>query len=524
MSKFVKYNSYIIFIVSFLLCTSFVGLYPIYILDEARNAEAAREMLESGNFIVPYFNGQLRTDKPPLHYFFMILGYKLFGVNALGARFFSGIFGALTIMATYSCVKRSADIKQAIICTLVLLSSLFFVQEFHLAVPDPYLIFFVSASLFAFYVFYESNQKRWLWAMYVLIGLGIMTKGPITLVLPGIIIPTFLLFKKHLSLKYLWGLSPFVGLLLILVITVPWYYAVHIRTDGEWTTGFFLDHNISRFGSEKEGHGGLFFITPLYVILGLLPFSVFIVQSFRNAWLERNTNNFVLISFVVSTTTIIFFSISGTKLPNYPMPCYPFVAVMMATYFKKILDESKRTVYTIWSLLFLLFISIVLPIGGFIALTFEMQFFSVRYISLFLLILTVTSLIALHFYKKNSLKKAFISIALGWIFTGISLFGAIYPVLTKRSPVTLASRFLDTDSKVIVYKRFDSAFPINFKRTYEVVDSIVLLDVFLENNPNGYIITNTKKKDDLKRLSKYRLVLEQKALFEDHITRIYSKY
>ena len=92
MKSWLKYDVWIVFCIGLLVSTSFIGLYPIYILDEARNSEAAREMLASGNYIVPFFNGQLRTDKPPLHYFFMIIGYKLFGVNALGARFFSGFF------------------------------------------------------------------------------------------------------------------------------------------------------------------------------------------------------------------------------------------------------------------------------------------------------------------------------------------------------------------------------------------------------------------------------------------------
>ena len=68
-----------IFLIGLLLCTSFSWAYPIYILDEARNSEAAREMWETGNYLVPYFNGNLRTDKPPFHYFFMAFGYLTVG-------------------------------------------------------------------------------------------------------------------------------------------------------------------------------------------------------------------------------------------------------------------------------------------------------------------------------------------------------------------------------------------------------------------------------------------------------------
>ena len=81
-------NFLIVFSISLFLCLIGSWAYPIYILDEAKNAEAAREMLVHSEFIVPKFNRLLRTDKPPLHYYFMILGYKLFGVNAFGARFF----------------------------------------------------------------------------------------------------------------------------------------------------------------------------------------------------------------------------------------------------------------------------------------------------------------------------------------------------------------------------------------------------------------------------------------------------
>lgn len=69
MQFYKKFDNWLVFIIAFLTCTSFVGNYPIYILDEARNSEAAREMLENLNFIVPYFNGELRTDKPPFTIF-----------------------------------------------------------------------------------------------------------------------------------------------------------------------------------------------------------------------------------------------------------------------------------------------------------------------------------------------------------------------------------------------------------------------------------------------------------------------
>ena len=522
MNFFKRYDTVLILLVSLLVCTSFVWAYPIYILDEARNSEAAREMLISGDFIVPMFNGQLRTDKPPLHYFFMVLGYKIFGVGPLGARFFSGIFGGLTIWFTYFNVNVHKGFTMAVIVALILLSSLFFIQEFHLAVPDPYLICFVSFSLFCFYNFYTFKKRYWVVLFYVFIALGVLTKGPIALVLPGISVAVFLFFKKQFNLQTIISLRPVVGLLVILVIAGPWYYLVHQKTDGIWTQGFFLDHNISRFGSEKEGHGGLFIITPLFVLLGLLPFSVFSFQGFVHGWKNRKKDDFEFFSWIVAVVVILFFSVSSTKLPNYPMPCYPFIAVLIAAYFNRLYKEGIRPKSTLWSLSFLMIISLGLPIGGFVALGLEEELAPLRTVAFWLIIASITSIIALLYYFKTSMAKAFFTVFLGWTLLGFCLFGIIYPKLTAQSPVSVAENIFQEDSKVIVYKRFDSAFPINYRRTYAVFTSIEELKSHLALYPETFILTNTRSKEDLELLNEFQLVLEQKGLFENNTTRIYA--
>lgn len=518
-----KHDSLVVFVLALGICTSFIGAYPIYILDEARNSEAAREMFVTGDIIVPYFNGQLRTDKPPLHYFFMMLGYKLFGVNAFGARFFSGFFGALTIWFTYRNVKQWQNGTLAVMTVVILASSLFFVQEFHLAVPDPYLIFFFTFSLFSFYNHYRTGSMGWLVPFYGGMALGMLAKGPIALVLPGLILPCFLGLTGSLNVKTISKLKPFLGLGLFFLISAPWFYLVHTATDGEWTKGFFMDHNLSRFGSEKEGHGGLFILTPLFVVLGMLPFSIFIIQGFQRAWKVRKQNDFMLFSFLVSAITILFFSISSTKLPNYPMPCYPFIGVMIAFYLYELYHSRNKPKSVLWSLVFLTVVGIALPIGGYVVLGVEQQFLEVQRVSLLLLIITAAAFLALYFYRKGALVKAFWSMAAGWMAMGLCLFGVIYPVLTQKSPVSMALERIPEKSTIIVFKRFDSAFPINFKQTFPVFDTVDELNTYLGKHPNTYVITNTRNKEDLQALEQFHLVQEQKALFENHITRIYIK-
>ncbi|MGB2313296.1 MAG: ArnT family glycosyltransferase [Flavobacteriaceae bacterium] len=91
----------IIFILLIVIQFVFLDASPVYILDESKFAQAAREMLVTGNYWIPTFNGSLFVDKPPMQYFFMMFGFKIFGINAFGARFFSALLGCLTVFITY---------------------------------------------------------------------------------------------------------------------------------------------------------------------------------------------------------------------------------------------------------------------------------------------------------------------------------------------------------------------------------------------------------------------------------------
>ena len=161
----------LLFIVSLILLLQNLNKPMIYILDEAKNAECAREMLVSGDYIMPYFNGQLRTDKPPLHYFFMAAAYKMFGVSAFSARFFSAVFGALTILISFLFCRKYIGEKAGWLTAMVLLSSLHFNFQMRMSVPDPYLIFFMTAGFMCFYTFLVEKRKLWILLMYVFLDL-----------------------------------------------------------------------------------------------------------------------------------------------------------------------------------------------------------------------------------------------------------------------------------------------------------------------------------------------------------------
>ncbi len=517
-----KRTTLIVFIISLIFCTIGIGWYPIYILDEAKNAEAAREMLSNSEFIIPTFNDALRTDKPPLHYYFMMIGYKLLGVNAFGARFFSGVFGAITMAVSFHFVKKFASQLLACVYIIVLWSSIFFIQEFHLAVPDPYLICFISSGLWCFYDFYKTQRKRSLWLIYILLGLGILTKGPVAIALPGLICLLFFISTKSLSIKTIAQYKPFIGTLILLAVALPWYMLVHYKTDGAWTQGFFIDHNVNRFGNKMEGHGGIFLITWAFVLLGLMPFSFFIIHGFKQAYKHRKTDDLLLFSAIVSAVFIVFFSISGTKLPNYTMPCYPFLVFVLS---KALLELSKtkgKRTYITPVIVLITLLAVALPIAGKFALLQEKALAKVSNTAFWLIPTALLTLIGTIFFFRKNYKNAFLSIASGWILLTPILFLFIYPKLNIENPAQKAKNIIKNTNQVAAYKRFDAAFPFNFKQTYSVLKTEADINAFFDRFPNGYLITNHKKATILtENHDNLIMIFEGKALFELHTTRIF---
>jgi len=514
---------FLILIAGGFLCFANLGGYPIYILDEAKNAEAAREMFVNNNWIVPVFNGELRTDKPPLHYWFMMISYKIFGVSAFSARFFSAFFGVLTIISTYHFTKKFISQGIAAITAFVICSALFFMQEFHLAVPDPYLIFFVSFALFCFYDFYKNGTKSGWFLLYISLGLAVLAKGPIGIALPALIILIFLLMKKDFNWDSIKRINPFLGGILTLAISVPWFYLVHKATDGAYTEGFFLQHNLQRFSGEMEGHGGLPFVTWAFVLLGLLPYSSFIVQGFIQGWEQRKIHDFVLFSFIVSAVFVGFFSISMTKLPNYPMPSYPFITVLIAVYLNGILTRSIPLKGYKISLWVLSIITILMPVAGYIALAYaEPQLYSTRFSSFMLAILPCGIILALVYVYQNKLKESIIAIGLSAMFLSLQLFQFVYPALVAQSPVSLAKDIVSQDSETILYKGYDPAFLFNFERTFPFADTKEKVLEFLKENPEGTVITKEKFYESDWKDVPSEVVLKQKALFENYTIVIFK--
>ena len=510
-----------VFLISLTTLLINLGEPPIYILDEAKNAECAREMLVSGNYIVPQFNGQLRTDKPPLHYFFMVAAYKIFGVSSFSARFFSAVFGALTVVVTFLFAQKIAGRATAFLTALVLFCSLHFNLQMRLAVPDPYLIFFMTAGLMSFYLFFLERKQLWLYAMYISFALGFLTKGPVALVLPGLIICSFLIMTREFKFQFFRSLKLPVGILIFLLLVCPWYYANYVATDGAWTRSFFLEHNLGRYRETMEGHGGFFLLPFLMPILGLLPLSFLFFHAIANAWRNRSTPGILFCLFVVAGVCL-FFSFSSTKLPNYTVPAYPFAAVLIAVFLKPILAQSLGFPYLKLSYGVYTFIALAIPIGIYMTFNSDENLRSFSYLALYFLFLPIGALCGWYLLSKRKNLYLIYTVAISFIITNVLFFVSAYPAAYAGNPVVSSLGILKDRPCVAYYRRVNPAYVFHLRRIIPPINDPTELQAFVKSNPRCYIISRKKYANELEKIVGLKLLFEGQDTFEGSTTVIYQ--
>ncbi|MBW6502211.1 MAG: glycosyltransferase family 39 protein [Bacteroidales bacterium] len=516
----VKYRlAAMIFLVSLVIFSAGIRKSSIYIVDESRNAQCAWEMMHSDDHIIPTFNGQLRTDKPPLHYYFMMAGYSIWGKNAFAARFFSSFTGALLMLVLFLFVYTYTSRSVALWTLTSLLSSIHWVIEFHLSVPDPYLISFIGFGLMAFFHYVETSRNNSLFAMYICFSLAFTAKGPVAIALPGIIILLYLLLLKILTWNFIRKLMPLTGIAIFLLIAAPWYLLVWKATDGEWIKGFFLDHNINRFAVSREGHGGVFVITLIYFAVGLLPYFVFIWGVVHNAWINRHLR-LILFSSLIVFVFLAFFSVSRTKLPNYAMPCFPFAAIILGCYLDKISDEIKAERMNIRAgLWILLLISVAVPAGLTFGVIYEPLISHIKTLGLWLAFMPVGIGLSIYFAYRNLNKKALYSVAATFLMASFVFNLYLMPRIDDCNPVVTNIETLDKANSVKYYRAINPSFIFNYG-LIERLDDTAQVSLHLSKASN-ILITSEKALTEFPSFwNRYDVLYSGKDIFEANHTII----
>jgi 4-amino-4-deoxy-L-arabinose transferase-like glycosyltransferase len=247
----------------------FVNLGATSIIDanEAFYSETPREMIESGDVLNSTFNFEPRFNKPPLSYWLVLGAYKVFGVSLFAARLPIAI-GAVVLIATAFVLGRVAFSPAAGWVAAVTLAAsprvLLFARRI---IIDVYSAMFLGLTLLCF-VLAETdprNRRRWLLGMYVAAGLGMLTKGPVAVVIPALVFGVYLVVTRRLGLWRRYMLPT--GALVVLAIVLPYYVALYYRFGWDYITTFFIKENVARYaeGVGAPNRGPLFYLLVVFV-------------------------------------------------------------------------------------------------------------------------------------------------------------------------------------------------------------------------------------------------------------------
>ena len=334
------------------LCLPNLGGPSLWDIDEGNNSEAAREMWRAANWIVPTCNYQMRVDKPALLYWLQATGYSLFGPSEFTARLPSALAALAAILATYELGRRMFNAATGLMGGLLLGGAVLFCAAAHFANPDSLLNACSLVALQFFWCDYAAGRAGWSPWSAAAAGLAVLAKGPVGLLLPATAAFLFLLWRWQLH--RLWSGRLWTGLLVFLLVAAPWYIWVAVETKGQWTAGFFLNHNLGRFTHHMENHGGPFFYYLGVLVAGCAPwcvlFSLTAWYTARQVWGKEAptagaetavcADDRPAFQFLICWIAVyfLFFSAAATKLPNYILPLYPAVALLTARF----LDRWRR--------------------------------------------------------------------------------------------------------------------------------------------------------------------------------------
>ncbi len=320
-----------------------LGDRALWDIDEGMHAATSKDMVLSGDWLTPRYNGEKFYDKPPLHNWLVAIAFLIFGFTEFAARLPAALLGLGCVMVTYWMGRQIFGPTAAFLSAVVLATSAEYFVLARVVVQDISLAFFITLALALFYLGYKNERHRKLLFLlgYAAMGFSVLAKGPVGVLLPVTIIGLFLIFKRQLS--FLKQMQIGWGILILLAVAAPWYILISLK-DPDYFNYFFIKQNFGNFFSKDVRHPEpIYYYIPV-VMGGMFPWSAFLPLALFRAFRIRRTasNDGMLFALIWFAVIFIFFSLASSKLGTYILPLIPSGSLLVGALLHELLNGSSR--------------------------------------------------------------------------------------------------------------------------------------------------------------------------------------
>ncbi|MGH9765802.1 MAG: ArnT family glycosyltransferase [Blastocatellia bacterium] len=313
---------------------------------DAAHAEAAREIVERGDWVTLHINGVRYLEKAPLLYWAVALSYKIFGVTEFATRLPLALGAMLLVAAVYYFGRWMGGARAGFYSGLAMCSGLGVYLFTRIMIPEVILSFFLTVAFYFFLkVYFGELDTRWAYLFYACMAAAVLTKGLIGIVFPGGVLFIFVLLTN--GWKRLWRMRPISGALLFLLIAAPWHALAIWRNDNFFWFYFINEHFLRYLGRRYPADYDTVPIASFWLLhlVWLFPFSVFLPLALRRArdlWrpVERE-DQLRLFVWLWALVVIGFFSFS-TRQEYYTFPAFPALALLAGAGLARGEEEKSR--------------------------------------------------------------------------------------------------------------------------------------------------------------------------------------